>query len=315
MTVALIRRNHIDQRVPLLFQHGVARGGQHAGQVGRALDARGEGAVGLGVALERRAGREIGKAQAVVLSGRAGGEHRHRGVAHGAVAGVVEDHHHDRQLVRLGRPMAGGRVGEDHAAVADGRHHEAIGRGELGAQRGADAPAEAAGRAQREIGAGLGPRAGIEPQLILVEDDPVRPRHLADAAAQVLRRDVRRVGLAARACALARSAAARSDRPRSARLDTRLAAPRSATPEQPPARARPRRRWRQSTGGSETSASDSAGTPGPRRCGRRAWPAAAPLTLGIHGTSASMTTIRSASSSKGWGSKPWCSGWSVGRQR
>ena len=199
-----------------------------------------------------------------------------RGVAHGAVAGVVEDHHDDRQLVRLRHPMAGGRVGEDHAAVADGRHHEAVGRHELGAQRRADAPAEPAGRAQREVGAGARPRAVVEPQLVLVEDDarPAPPSRRRSGSSTPARCAGRRPGDAPRA--LARSAAARC-RAQARRLSSRGLLGLGAALQSRLERAQ----GRAGIGGDrqmarETSAWDSAGTPGPRRCERRARSAAAP---------------------------------------
>ena len=205
--------------------------------------------------------------------------------------------------MRFGHPVASRRVGEDHAAVADGGHDEAVRRRQLGPQRSADTPPQSAGRAQREVAARLRPGTSIQSQLIFIEDEPVRTGDLTDAAAEILRRNVRGIGRdACRRPWHARGGAL--CRPFPPLLEPRLCCVRRGLPKQSPALSAPRRRWPLSTDGSGTSAWDSAGTPGPRRCEQCARSATGALTLGIHGTSASMTRMRSASSMKGWGSNP-----------
>jgi hypothetical protein len=56
---ALVGRYDIHQGVALLVENGVARQGKRGRQLGRILDSRTEGTMGLGVALEGRAGRKV----------------------------------------------------------------------------------------------------------------------------------------------------------------------------------------------------------------------------------------------------------------
>ena len=57
---ALVGRYNIHQGVALLVEDGVASQGKGGGQVGGMLDPGAEGAMSLGVALERWTGRKVG---------------------------------------------------------------------------------------------------------------------------------------------------------------------------------------------------------------------------------------------------------------
>jgi hypothetical protein len=87
--------------------------------------------------------------------------------------------------MRLGRPKASRRVGENQATVADHRRDEALGCRELGPECCGNAPAKPAGGAERKIAVSLRAGAVLETQLVFVEDQPVGAGHLPDALAQI----------------------------------------------------------------------------------------------------------------------------------
>ena len=124
-------------------------------------------------------------------------EHPQRRFLHRRPAGVVEQHHQDRQLVLLRHREHRRRAAEVEAAVADHLYHQLVRRRELGAERHAARPAEPAA-AGTHAGVRHRPleleQAGAGVADAFVVDEVVGLQELVQLGEQIVRIDL--VGLA-----------------------------------------------------------------------------------------------------------------------